>query len=123
MKVQDSILLRLLFTDQGWFMQAQEILKEVKDSGLVSTGFWYVYSLVVTSLLVTLIVSIIYLVKSFLTKFQTDIKETHSQFAKSIEMLTRTTTDLHLMVELHENEFKHIKEDINDLKDRPKKRS
>lgn len=105
-----------------WYMQAQEILKEVKDSGMVSDGFWYVYSLTVTSLLVLLIVSIIWLVKGFLLKFQSDIKETHEQFAKSIVMLTNTTNDLASIVKLHESEFTHLKEDIHELKESKSKR-
>ena len=103
-------------------MQAQEILKEVKESGLVTDGFWYVYALVVTSLLVGLVITIIFLVKGFLTRFLADIKVTHAQFAESIRMLTRTTDDLHTMVKLHEKDIAYIKEDVAEIKEHSKRR-
>lgn len=106
-----------------WYMQAQEILREVKDSGLVKDGFWYIYALIVTSLLVALVVTIIFLVKGFLNKFLKDIKATHAQFAESIKMLTLTQNDLHTMVKLHEKDIGYMKEDIGELKgQRPKRR-
>lgn len=107
---------------QHWFMQAQEILKEVKESGLVADGFWYIYALIVTSLLVALVVTIIFLVKGFLTKFLADIKVTHAQFAESIRSLTNITTDLHTMVKLHDKDITYIKEDIVEIKEAKKRR-
>lgn len=88
-----------------------DTLKELQESG-IGDQFWYVYAIVVTSLLVGLVTAIIFLIKGFLTKFLSDIKETHNQFAESITMLTRNTTDLQSMVKLHENELKNQKEDI-----------
>lgn len=107
---------------QHWYMQAQELLKEVKDSGLVTDGFWYIYALIVTSLLVGLVVTIIFLVKGFLTRFLADIKITHAQFSESIRMLTRTTDDLHTMVKLHEKDIEYIKEDLGEIKGKPRRR-
>lgn len=107
---------------QHWSMQAQEILKEVNESGLVTDGFWYVYALVVTSLLVGLVITIIFLVKGFLKNFLGEIKVTHAQFSESIRMLTKTTDDLHTMVRLHEKDIAYIKDDIGELKEKKPRR-
>lgn len=103
-------------------MQPQEILKEAHNSGLTDTGFWYIYSLAVTSLLASLILIIIFLSRGALRKFQSDIKKTHDQFAESITILTKTSNDMMLMVKLHDNEIQHLKDDVRELKDKPKRR-
>jgi Tfp pilus assembly protein PilO len=85
-------------------MDAMDILKEIKEVDPDNIGFWYIYGVVVTMILVILVTTISILVKGFLTSFLTDIKSTHKQFAESIAKLTA-------MVGLHENEIEHLKED------------
>lgn len=99
-------------------MEPQEILKEIKDTGMATNTFWYIYSLVITGLLVTLIVAIIILVKGFLTRFLNDMKATHASFSNSISLITETNNELKIIVKLHEQELKNHKEDIDELKRR-----
>lgn len=99
-------------------MEPSEILKEVKSSGVAGETFWYIYSLVITGLLVTLIVAIIILVKGFLARFLNDMKSTHASFSNSIALLTETTGELKTMVKIHEKELQNHKEDIDELRKR-----
>lgn len=96
-------------------MQPEDILREIKDSGMVQPEFWYIYSLVITTLLVSLIISIIILVRGFLSSFMSEMKITNTQFSKSIAALTT-------MIEVHEVEISHNKEDIKELKAAASKR-
>ena len=99
-------------------MEPTELLKEMKESGLTGEAFWYIYSLVITGLLVALIVAIIILVKNFLARFLNDMKATHASFSNSISLITETNNELKIIVKLHEQELKNHKEDIDDLKRR-----
>lgn len=99
-------------------MDANQILEEIDRSGLVGPKFWYIYAIVVTSLLVLLITFIIILVKGFLTRFLVDIKETNGRFAESIEKLTVSNTHLTKMVELHDYQIKHLEDDVKEISKR-----
>lgn len=88
-------------------MGANQILQEIKESGVAGEQFWYIYALVVTALLALLVTAIIFLVKGFLTKFLTDIKETNKELAGSITKLTT-------MVQLHDLQLEHLDEDVKE---------
>lgn len=85
-------------------MDTLDILKEIREADPENTSFWYIYGIIVTMILVILVTTIIILVKGFLTSFLKDIKDTHKDFAESISKLTA-------MVQLHENEIEHLKDD------------
>lgn len=99
-------------------MDASSVLEKIKESGIAGEQFWYIYAIVVTGLLVLLITAIIILVKGFLTRFLSDIKDTHKQFADSITKLTESNTYLSEMVKLHDYQIKHLDDDIKDISKR-----
>lgn len=98
-------------------MDTIEVLKKVGESG-APTQFWYVYGVVVTSLLGLLTTGVILLVKGFLTGFLKDIKETNNKFADSIAQLTTSNSNLINMVKLHDYQIKHLDEDVKELSKR-----
>lgn len=109
-------------------MDATEALKAIKEAGLDRgdpATFWYIYGIAVTSILLLLIGLIIVLIKGFLAKFLSDIKETNAKFALSIEKLTISNENLTMsnaslttMMRLHDHQIKHLEEDVKDLSKR-----
>lgn len=99
-------------------MEPNQVLETIKESGIAGPQFWYIYALVVTSLLVLLIIAIITLIRGFLTKFLADIRDTNEKFATSIDKLTQSTNKLTILVDLHDADIKALKSDVKDISKR-----
>ena len=99
-------------------MDPNQVLETINESGIAGPQFWYIYALVVTSLLVLLIIAIITLIRGFLTKFLADIKDTNAKFAESIEKLTQSNTKLDVLVRLHDEQIKDLQDDVKDISKR-----
>lgn len=91
-------------------MDAYQILEKVKESEVTPPEVWYLATLALTGILIVFIGVLIFLIKGFFV----DLKETLTSLKNNIDWLTKLVT-------AHEVDMKNVKEDINDLKRRPRR--
>lgn len=84
-----------------------DTIEAIKESGIAPAEFWYLSTLILTGILVLFIGVLIFFVKSFFN----ELKDTITTLSQNVIKLTT-------MVEVHDIEIKHAKDDIKELEKR-----